>query len=111
VTAPELFGVSFRLVFDPEKVRFVEMQTPLSGLAAVAAAKEVRPGELWGVVGARGATTQGSPADHLWATLRFEALSEGSSQMTLVGNHSLAMSLRGEAVPLAWGGVTIIHGP
>lgn len=102
----DLYGLAFRLQYDPEVLDFTEMIPAADWPAeAISISHETQTGILVAAVTSRGSATGLNFQDQVMATLHFDLLKEGESGIRFI-NHSCALvSTSGTQIPdLAWSG-------
>jgi len=92
----DLYGLAFRIQYDPDVLRFQEMNfTSLWKEKAVGAAREPLPGLLVGAVTLTGEAEGLQAEDATAAVLRFEVLSKLESALSFVQGRSILMASDG----------------
>jgi hypothetical protein len=92
-----LYGVAFRLRFDPAVLRFASFEASAAWPEArVALGEEATPGKLVGVIGARGPFAGLSGHENVIAHIRFEAGAKGTSELAFEPERSGVLTAAGQ---------------
>jgi hypothetical protein len=101
-----LYGLAFRLQYDPEFLDFTEM-TPAAGWPAdaISIARKNPAGTLVAAITNRGPATGLDAQDQVLATLRFTLMNKGESGIDLITRNCALVDTTGAQIPdLTWSG-------